>query len=129
MHRLITGSVRRFLVLGMLCAGLAACAKSPKDAYVEAYRALEQGKLDEAAGYFSESAHAFLGSAKLRMVLAMQAEKIQKCGGIRDLNIDLQGEGDVRTGKSTITFKGDCAPVEENVRLVRENDQWKVGLD
>lgn len=129
MHVLNVKSARRLLALVMLCAGLAACAKSPRDVYVETYRALEQGKLDEAAGHFSEAAHAFLGSAKLRMVLAAQAEKIQECGGIRDLNVDLQGEGDVRTGKSTITFKGDCAPVEENVRLVRENDQWKIGLN
>ncbi len=65
---------------------------------------------------------------KLRMVLEVQADHIQKCGGIKNVDLELQGEGDVRHGQAEITFKGDCPPQKEKVSMVRENGEWKLSV-
>lgn len=121
----IAGNFRHFVVV-LLCAALAGCGNSPKTAYVDFYRALEKGEIERAENYFSGSISSVFGRAKLRMVLQEQAQKIQRCGGIKDIDLELQGEGDVRHGKARITFKGDCPPREESVAMVRENGEWKL---
>ncbi len=118
----------RWFAIILLCAGLAGCGNAPKTAYAGFYRALEKGEMDHAADYFSSSVHGVFGRAKLRMVLEVQADHIQKCGGIKNIDLELQGEGDVRHGQAEITFKGDCPPQKEKVSMVRENGEWKLSV-
>lgn len=118
----------RLSLLALVCAGLAACSgDSPEAAYKGFYYALAQGKLDEAQGYLTNSVNQMYGG-KVRMGLANAAQQIQKCGGIKDVLVELKGEGDIRSGKGMVLFKGDCPQETSDVMLIREDRKWKISM-
>jgi hypothetical protein len=34
----------------------------------------------------------------------------------------------VRRGSAAISFKGECPGKNDDIMLVRENDEWKIGI-
>ena len=126
-RRLITRS-GLFLVFA---ATLYGCGKpqSPESIVESSYRAIGKGEITEAKSYLSAQVVGMLGDAKLSAVLASQSQKIASCGGIKNVEVKLQGEGEVRAGTATVTFGGTCPPKTDNVKLLKENGKWKITGD
>jgi hypothetical protein len=40
--------------------------------------------------------------------------------------VDLQGEGDVRTGVATVTYSGPCPTKTERLKVIKEDGTWKI---
>ena len=105
---------------------LAACGKSPESVIESFYFALAKGEITEAQTYISSRVAGMLGSQKLRLALEGASQKITKCGGVKSVAAKLEGQGEIRTGSSTITFSGNCRAETERVKLVKEDGKWKI---
>ena len=110
-----------------VCAALlAGCAKSPEATLESFYKAVSKGEVTEAQGYFSARVVDMLGKDKLSAQLSRQATYVQNCGGIKNVEVKLDGEGEVRSGKVTLTYAGNCRPETEKAELVKEDGSWKI---
>lgn len=113
-------------LLALLVLILVGCAKSPESTVESFYRALEKGEITEAKGYLSGSLTAMAGEQKLSAGLAAESERMRKCGGIKSIEVSLEGEGEIRSGKATLTFAGDCQAKTEKTKVVLEDGKWKI---
>lgn len=117
-------------IAAIFCAlCLAGCAKSPESAVEAFYKAVAKGEISEARGYVSSQLIDMLGSQKLSAALASESENIRACGGIKKIAVELQGEGEVRSGTSTITYGGDCPSKTEKLKLLKEEGKWKITVN
>jgi len=105
---------------------LSSCAKTPESTVENFYEAIASGEITEAKSYLSAQIAGMLGDAKLSAVLSGESEKIQKCGGIKSIEVDMQGEGELRSGTATVTFNGDCRAKVEKTKLIKEDGIWKI---
>ena len=116
------------LVLTLPALLLAACSGGPEAAVKGFYAALDDGRVDRAAGFLSRRIVQTLGEEKLHATLEEFAGQIAGCGGLDRVTVTLEGEGDTRHGTSQVRFRGQC-PVQDNtVVVVREAEGWKLGL-
>jgi ketosteroid isomerase-like protein len=113
----------------LLVVAVAGCAKGPERTVENFYTAIEKGEIDEAQGYLSSSLVQMLPPAKITAGLTKQHEEIVRCGGIKNIEVDLEGEGDVRSGTATVTYRGDCSVDSEGVKLAREEGEWRLQAD
>lgn len=123
-------SVRRvgFVVAAASLALLAACSSGPEAAVKGFYKALDAGKTTDAKGYLSAQITEMLGDGKLDMALAEGAKNIADCGGLDKVEVSLNGDGEVRRGTATVSFDGECPQKNDEVMLVQENGDWKIGI-
>lgn len=105
---------------------LSGCGKSPESTVESFYRALASGEITEAKSYVSAQLVGLLGEKKLSAALSEESEKIRACGGIKNVEVKLQGEGEVRSGTVTLTFSGKCPPKNEETKLIKEDGKWKI---
>jgi hypothetical protein len=105
---------------------LSACGNSPKSTVEAFYNNVEKGELSEAKKVLSSQLFTFLGEQKLTAGLAGETEHIGKCGGIKSVKPELQTQGEVAVGTTTVEYKGDCKPRVEKTKLVKENGVWKL---
>ena len=112
-----------FVVLVFL---VSSCSHPSQSTVEKFYRALEAGKISEAKEYVATEVRSLLGDRKLSLALAKQSENIRKCGGIKKIEVNLEGSGEIRTGTTKVTFKGDCKPDWQNTKLIKENGKWKI---
>jgi hypothetical protein len=108
---------------------LGGCSSQPESVVEKFYRALEAGETTKARTYVSGQLVSLLGEDKTLSALSDQTGKISACGGIKSIETDLQGEGEVRTGTVVVTFNGDCPPKHEKTKLIKEDGNWKVSAD
>jgi hypothetical protein len=108
---------------------LLGCSKSPDSTVESFYRALGKGEITEAKSYISAQIVGMLGDAKLSAALSSETEKIRACGGIKSVNVKLDGAGEVRAGVATVSYAGQCRPKAERVKLIKEDGKWKLGAD
>lgn len=107
---------------------LAACGKSPESTVEGFYWAISKGNITEARTYVSAPLVASLGDARFTAILGREAERFRACGGVKSVEVKLQGEGDVRTGTVRVAFSGKCpADSRPNVRVIKEDGKWKIG--
>jgi|YNPMSStandDraft_1061717.scaffolds.fasta_scaffold11847_3 hypothetical protein len=106
---------------------LTGCAKSPESTVESFYRAVSEGEITKAQTYVSSRIIGMLGPHKTAAALAEESERIRKCGGIKSIDVKLEGQGEVRSGTVMVTYAGQCPPENENVRLVKEDGKWKLG--
>jgi len=106
---------------------LIGCAKSPESTVESFYKAVSEGEITEAQTYVSSQVTGMLGPQKMAAALADESERIKKCGGIKSIDVKLEGQGEVRSGTAKITYAGQCPPENEDVRLVKEDGKWKIG--
>lgn len=116
-----------FGIVLALALTLTACATSPESTVSGFYYALSEGEVTEAQSYLSSQLVGMVGEEKMSAGLAQEAERIQACGGIKDVDVELEGEGEIRTGTATITYEGDCPSKTENIKLLMEDGKWKLG--
>ena len=114
----------------LIAAGfvISGCAKSPESTVESFYVAVAEGNITEAQSYLSAQVIGMIGSQKVASALAQESERAQRCGGIRAVEVQLQGEGEIRSGSATITYRGKCPPKREGVKLVKEEGKWKLGV-
>jgi hypothetical protein len=120
------GAAAPAAVVLVVSAVLFGCGKSPESAAESFYRAVGKGELTEAKSYVSAQIVGMLGDAKLSAALSGETEKIRACGGIKSVDVKLQGEGEVRTGVATVAYSGRCATKAERVKLIKEDGKWKI---
>lgn len=89
---------------------------------------MAKGEITEARTYLSSQIVGMLGEAKIKTALAGETERIGKCGGIKDIDVKLEGQGEVRSGKTTVNFGGTCPPKVENTKLIKEDGKWRIGM-
>jgi hypothetical protein len=122
-------SMRRVSQLAVILLFLTGCAATPEGTVRSFHRAIERGDADQAIEYLSSGVRSMLPIEKIKEGFREQSASIKACGGIKDIEVSLSGEGDKRKGSSTVTFKGSCPADEENITLVREEGKWKFGLN
>jgi hypothetical protein len=111
-----------------LTSVLFSCKESPEDVVLKFYRSVESGEISKAKECLARPLVDRFGD-KIGESLARESEKIGKCGGIKDIQIDLQGKGEIRNGKATISFKGDCPENKtDKISLIQEDGEWKINL-
>lgn len=120
---------RRLLAATVVLASvtlLTGCGKSPESTVESFYRSLASGEITEAKNYVSAQLVGMLGDAKLSAALSAESEKIRACGGIKNVEVKLQGEGEVRSGSAIVTYGGECPPRNEKTKLIKEDGKWKI---
>lgn len=115
------------LTLGVLL--LAGCSKSPESTVESFYQAIAKGEITEAQGYVSAQLVAMLGQGKLSAALSGETGRIRACGGIKSVDVKLQGEGEVRTGTAVVSYGGKCPTKTENIKLIKEDGKWKISAN
>jgi hypothetical protein len=120
--------VRRAAVIcgaGVLLTG---CAKSPEGTVEAFYRAVAEGELKDAQSYLSKDIVELMGEQKLSDGLSKETQRAQNCGGIKDVQIQMQEGAEVRYGRVTLAY-ANCPDKVENVKLVKEDGSWKIGVE
>ena len=118
-----------FVACLLAALGVSACAKGPEATVENFYAAVGKGDISEAQGYLSGTIVQMLPPAKIAAGLNQEHEKIVACGGIKNIKVDLKGDGDVRTGTATVSYRGDCSDDHGNVKLALEEGAWKIQAD
>lgn len=120
--------LRGLIVVAVGVVLLSGCSKSPESTVESFYRALGKGEVTEAKGYLSSQLAAKVGDAKVNSALTVEAQRITKCGGVKDVAVALQGEGEIRTGTAVVTYADDaaCKQKTEKTSLVKEDGRWKI---
>lgn len=121
--------MNRGVFAAVLCLTLAACSKGPDAVVEDFHESVEAGDYDRAIDLLSPELANMMGRDKLRAALASQSSQIAQCGGIANIYSEIDGDKAVQRGTVTITFRGECEPKVENVRLVKMNDEWKLAAD
>jgi hypothetical protein len=105
---------------------MAGCAKGPEATVENFYAAVGKGEITEAQGYLSSKIKGFLPPEKLAAGLTEEHKRVLGCGGIKSVKVTLEGEGEVRFGTATVSYRGECPEKTEKVSLVQEQGQWKL---
>lgn len=105
---------------------LSGCGKSPESTVESFYRSLANGKISEAKGYMSDQLISMFGEQKISVALSQEIEKIRNCGGIKKIEVELQGEGEFRSGSATVTYAGECPPKKDKATLIKNDGKWKI---
>lgn len=114
--------------IGAAALALAACSSGPDATVEEFYAHVAEGRTEQARALMSRDVTNLLGDEKLDTALRAETRRIQECGGIANVEVEL-GEGEsVRIGTATITYQGECAQRQEDVRVVKEDGDWKLGI-
>ncbi len=122
---------RKMFVVGALAATmiLSACAKGPETTVENFYAAVGKGEITEAQSYLSGKIRGFLPPEKLAAGLTEEHKRVVACGGIKSVDVKLEGDGEVRFGTATVDYRGDCPAKTEEVSLALEEGQWKLAPD
>lgn len=116
----------RMTLAAVVAVVLAGCAKGPESVVENFYAAVGKGEITEAQGYLSEKIRGFLPPEKLAAGLTEEHKRVVSCGGIKSVKVTLEGEGEVRFGTATVSYRGECPEKTEKVNLVQEQGQWKL---
>lgn len=107
---------------------LGGCSSGPEGAVKGFYKALDKNDVSAAKGYLSRQITDMLGDAKLDMALGEGVKSMQQCGGLDGVQVSLTGEGETRRGSAQVSFKGECETKNDDVMLVQEDGDWKIGI-
>ena len=115
------------IFIAVLFAG---CSKSPESTVENFFQALEKAKLTEAKSFLSAQSIEKTGEVNVIPALANYSRNLEKCGGIKKIEVNLSGEGEIRTAVATIQhLNNDKCPIKvEKVELLKENGTWKILL-
>ncbi|HQL47721.1 MAG TPA: DUF4878 domain-containing protein [Holophaga sp.] len=117
------------LAAGAALVLLVSCARSAESSVERFYLCLSDGKVTEAKELVSKQLLGMAGENKIQAALAKEAEQIQAKGGIKSVVVQLEGKGEIRSGKATITYKNVEGPRVEKVKVIKEDGTWKLTAD
>lgn len=107
---------------------LSGCTSGPEAAVTGFYRALDNGLTEKAAGQVSLQIHQMLGEEKLQATLVEYSDRMSRCGGLDEVIVSLEGQGDRRHGNSSVAFNGACEPENHSLVVIKEQGDWKLGI-
>ena len=114
------------VILTMLTLLLAGCGNSQDKTVINYCKALESGKVDEAASYLSKEALQELERIGGKSVLAASGEAFKQQKGIKKITIvKSQVNGDKATVDFVYNFN-DGSKLPDNFPLVKEDGKWKI---
>ena len=119
-------SLTQKLSLLSLALLLTACSSGPENTLTDFYAAVEKGNIQEARSLISSRLLSQLGPAKTEAMLMKENKTLNACGGTSSVTTEFTGEGEVRFGKVTVKFKGDCKVRQHDVNLIKEEGKWKI---
>lgn len=105
---------------------LVGCQKSPDSTIETFYRQLESGDTRAAEKYVGRKVADLFGSERIILALDKAAKKINDCGGIKSIAVQLEKENDSAEGRVTVTYAGECPERRERVALERQNGTWGI---
>lgn len=123
MTSITTPSMAAAVLLPLLLAG---CGKSAESTVETFYRAVGKGEIAEAQTHLSKEIVGVMGPQKLGAALSEETRRVQNCGGIKDVKVQLGDGAEVRFGSVVVTYAGNCAQRRENLKLVKEDGRWKL---
>jgi len=114
-------------VVGVACCLVVGCTKSPESTVQSFYRAVAQGEITEAESYLSRQVLGDIAPNKLHASLSREMQRVQRCGGYKELKTELGEGAEVRFGSVWISYAGNCKSREEKVKLIKEDGKWRLG--
>jgi len=120
---------RRFTVLAAcvcLLLALACAASSPASAVKSFYRAIGDGKTDDALALLSEQTIAMVGKEKLRNGLQRATRDALDKGGIIKVEITTEQVANEIANITAIVRYGNGTAQTEKVHLVKEGSGWRL---
>lgn len=111
-----------------LTALLAGCSSSPESTLKSFYRAVENQDDAAALKILHPVTVQMMGEPKLKTMLVSQRAEIKRCGGIKDIDVKLDGSDEQKRGTYTITFSGKCAPNGGRVTMVKLDGSWHLEM-
>jgi hypothetical protein len=121
--------IRHIIGIAAVALLLSGCARGPETVVETFHEAVASGNYDRAIDQLSPGLVEMFGRDKLKKVLAQQTDTIASCGGIANIDSQIDGETDVRRGTVTVTYKGQCEPRVEKVKLLKVSGEWRIGAD
>jgi hypothetical protein len=116
----------RMIPLLVLAVLTLACGRSPGSTVKEFYEAVSKGRTDDAIELVSAQVVNSIGRDKLRLGIQNSAQQILNKGGVKDLEItEEKVSGDVASVTIIIKYGNDTQEIE-NVRLVKEDGNWRL---
>lgn len=127
LRRLVPRWLPRLFPLVAVLIALSAClASGPGGAVKSFYKAIENGKIEDALGLVSSQVTSSLGLDKTRAALTKASRDIHEKGGVAKFEIvkeDVVGE--VAEVEIHIRY-GNGTEETEKVKLVKEEGRWKI---
>jgi hypothetical protein len=119
------------VVIACVCVILAmACAESsPASAVKSFYKAIGEGKTDEALDLLSDQTVSTIGKEKLRAGIQKATRAALDKGGMKDVQITNEQVASEIANVTALVRYGDGTAQSENVKLVKESLSWKLELD
>lgn len=127
-------SVIRLLCLFVLACSLSACGGGGPETFAEHfYETVAEGETEQAVELFSAQDMQAVGMidmrSKVTMLVGQMRSRIDGAGGLESVEVVNVNEiGDNRATVDVILHLGDGSTLSEQLKLVREDDQWRVDL-
>jgi len=118
-------------LIGIIAVALSltACGSSPEGTLKSFYSAVEDAKMDKALAAIAPGSKEAWGG-KLPPILASASSNYAKCGGLKSIDVaETHSKGDIWSGTVTTSFKGDCKPQTEKMKLIRIDGKWLINLN
>jgi hypothetical protein len=120
------------LKLCISCIALATIAgcgagSSPEGVIKDYYRAVESGEHNRALTMIDPLNLQSAPEAKIRALMQGQQEQMHRCGGLKSVDVKMNGTGDTRTGKMTLAF-ATCPPENIKVAVRKVSGTWTINL-
>ncbi len=107
---------------------LVACGQqSPEDVIRDFNKAIEKGDKEKVMNLLHPATLAMLSERKVGAMVDLQREHMKGCGGIKAMDIQLEGDDKFKRGKLTTTFAGNCPAKTETTGATKFDDKWRVG--
>ena len=105
---------------------LTACgaARTPEEIVVEHYRAIETGNKKGMLEHVDPGRIKMLGENLHLAQYEKGAAEFKACGGIKSIEVELQGDEKYKTGKTSFAFNGKCPAYKSPVRLAFKDGKW-----
>ena len=105
---------------------LTACGAAPTAAEiaVQHYRAIESGKKKGTQQHVDPGRLKMLGENLHLAQYEKGAAEFKACGGIKSIEVELQGDEKYKTGKTSFAFNGKCPAYKSPVRLAFKDGKW-----
>jgi hypothetical protein len=120
-RRLAVHAVCLCAVFVLACAG-----RTPSSAVKSFYKAIGDGKTDDAIALLSERTVAMVGKEKLRAGLQRATREALDKGGITDVQITNEQTANEIANVTAIVKYGNGTAETEKVKLVKEKAGWRL---
>lgn len=113
------------VIFALACAG----GNSPSSAVKSFYRAIGEGRTDDALGLLSERTVSMIGKEKLRTGLQKSTRDALDKGGIADVEIASEQVASEIANVTAVVKYGNGTATTEKIKLVKEGAGWRLQPD